>query len=576
MTTVSPVTARSEHRADVVVLGHGLAGLVAAAELLGAGRRVVLVDQERAADLGGQAWWSFGGLFLVDSPEQRRLRVKDSVDLAWSDWQATAGFTDHPDDAMPRAWAEAYVHFAHGEKRAWLRERGHRLFPVVGWAERKVPAPGVGGNSVPRFHITWGTGPGIVEPFSRIVERAAFDGRLTYLPRHRVTRLITESGAVTGVEGHVLADDDGARGTASSRTVAGEFRVGGAAVVVASGGVGADHDAVRAAWPDRLGTPPAEMLCGVPASVDGSGMRAAREAGAALVHPDRMWHYTEGVANHDPIWPGHGIRILPGPSSLWLDATGRRLPHPRWPGFDTLGTLQDIRSPGSTAAGGRATEQRPPADHTWFVLNRRIIGKEFALSGSEQNPDLTGRSIRQVLGRVTQDVPGPVQAFLDRGEDFVQADSVGELVARMNALVPDGPAVDEAAVRAAVAEHEAGAERPGADRQVDAVRDARRYLGDRLIRTAAPHRLTDPKAGPLIAVRLRTLTRKTLGGLHTDLQGRVLDAGAAVIPGLYAAGEAAGFGGGGMHGHRALEGTFLGGCLFSGRTAGRAAAAETA
>ena len=578
MSSVIPDTARPSsghagvHRADVVVLGHGLAGLVAACELLEAGRSVVLVDQERAADLGGQAWWSFGGLFLVDSPEQRRLRVRDSVDLAWSDWRETAGFTGG-DDALPRAWAEAYVHFAAGEKRAWLRERGHRLFPVVGWAERKVPAPGVGGNSVPRFHITWGTGPGIVEPFAAVVEQAAFDGRLTYLPRHRVTELVTQNGAVCGVRGDRLADDDGARGTSSSRTVTGAFEVRAQAVLIASGGIGADHDAVRAAWPDRLGTPPERMLSGVPAYVDGSGVAAARAVGAHMLHPDRMWHYTEGVANWDPVWPGHGIRILPGPSSLWLDAAGRRLPHPRWPGFDTLGALGEIRRPG----GARRAEG---ADHTWFVLNERIIGREFALSGSEQNPDLTGRSLGDVLGRATQGVPAPVRAFLDHGEDFVQAATVEELVDQMNELQDrtggGGPRVELHAVRQAVAEHEDGAARAGVDPQLDAVRRARQYLGDRLIRTAAPHRLTDPAAGPLIAVRLRTLTRKTLGGLHTDLRGRVLDELGGPVPGLYAAGEAAGFGGGGMHGFRALEGTFLGGCLFSGRTAGRALAEDVA
>lgn len=471
------------HRADVVVLGHGLAGLVAACELLEAGRSVVLVDQERPADLGGQAWWSFGGLFLVDSPEQRRLRVRDSVDLAWADWQATAGFRGE-DDALPRAWAEACVHFAHEEKRAWLRERGQRLFPVVGWAERKVPAPGVGGNSVPRFHITWGTGPGLVEPFAAVVEQAAFQGRLTYLPRHRVTELVLDGGAVTGVRGEVLAHDDGARGTVSNRLQAGEFEVAAQAVVVATGGIGADHDAVRAAWPTRLGRAPERMLSGVPAYVDGSGIRAARRVGARLLHADRMWHYTEGVRNHDPVWPGHGIRILPGPSSLWLDASGRRMPHPRWPGFDTLGALGRIRERGD--------------EHTWFVLNRRIIGKEFALSGSEQNPDLTGRSVRQVLGRITRDMPDPVRAFLEKGEDFVQADSLDGLIARMDALVAadGGPRLDAAAVRAAVAEHEAGAEADGADPQLDALRRARRYLGDRLIRSAAPHRLTDPQTGP--------------------------------------------------------------------------------
>ncbi|GAA4772698.1 FAD-binding dehydrogenase [Citricoccus nitrophenolicus] len=552
--------------ADAVVVGHGLAGLVAATELLAAGRHVVLVDQERPGDLGGQAWWSFGGLFLVDSPEQRRLRVRDSLEQAWEDWQATAAF-DRPEDELPRAWARAYVEFAAGEKRSWLRQRGHRIFPVVGWAERRAVLGGPG-NSVPRFHITWGTGPGIVESFAGEVEQAAFYGRLTVLHRHRVESVDTSGGVVAGVSGSVLAPDGGPRGSSSNRTPTGAFRIEAPTVLIATGGIGADHAAVRDLWPGRLGEPPARMLSGVPAFVDGSGLRAATRAGGAVINPDRMWHYTEGIANHSPVWPDHGIRILPGPSSLWLDATGRRLPGPLWPGFNTLDTLAELRR----SQGGRPTAGH---DHSWFILNRRIIGKEFALSGSEQNPDLTGRSVREVIGRARQDVPGPVQSFLDRGEDFVQARTVPELVAAMNALTGED-LLDAEAVAAVVRERDRGAGQPGADAQQDAVRSSRRFLGDRLVRTVVPHRLEDPAAGPLIAVRLRVLTRKTLGGLHTDLGSRVLDGSGRPVPGLYAAGEAAGFGGGGMHGYRALEGTFLGGCLFSGRAAGRQMAADLA
>ncbi|MEV4902540.1 FAD-binding dehydrogenase [Citricoccus sp. NPDC055426] len=562
----------TDHHADAVVVGHGLAGLVAATELLAAGRRVVLVDQERPEDLGGQAWWSFGGLFLVDSPEQRRLRVRDSVEQAWADWQATAGF-DRPEDELPRQWARAYVEFAAGEKRSWLRQRGHRIFPVVGWAERRPDPgahPGAPGNSVPRFHITWGTGPGIVESFAGEVAQAAFYGRLTMLHRHRVESVDTSGGAVAGVSGTVLAPDAGPRGSSSNRTPAGTFRIQAPTVLIATGGIGADHGAVRASWPARLGTTPGRMLSGVPAYVDGSGLRAAQAAGGAVINPDRMWHYTEGIANHSPVWPDHGIRILPGPSSLWLDATGRRLPDPLWPGFNTLDTLTGLRrGPG----GGR--DHRAPADHSWFILNRRIIGKEFALSGSEQNPDLTGRSIREVVGRARQDVPGPVQVFLDHGEDFLQAPTLRQLVAAMNALVGED-LLDAEAVAAVVRARDRGVAAPAGDAQLDAVRTARGYLGDRLVRATAPHRLEDPAAGPLIAVRLRVLTRKTLGGLHTDLGSRVLDTSGTPVPGLYAAGEAAGFGGGGMHGYRALEGTFLGGCLFSGRAAGRQMAADLA
>jgi uncharacterized protein len=547
--------------ADVIVVGAGLAGLVAAAEAADAGRRVIVADQEPEQSLGGQAWWSFGGLFFVDSPEQRRLRIRDSVDLAWQDWQGTAGF-DRPEDDLPRQWARAYVEFAAGEKRSWLHQMGHRVVPVVGWAERGGYHASGPGNSVPRFHITWGTGPGVVEPFERRVRAAAERGAVRFCFRHRVDALSVTNGAVDGVAGSVLAADDVPRGKPSSRSIAGSFELRAPTVIVASGGIGGNHELVRAAWPARLGTPPADMLCGVPAHVDGRMIGITESAGGAVINRDRMWHYVEGIRDWDPVWPQHGIRILPGPSSLWLDAAGRRLPGPLFPGFDTLGTLEYLRRTGY--------------DHSWFILTKKIIEKEFALSGSEQNPDLTGRSRRGMLARVLGGVPGPVQAFLDHGEDFVVAPTLPELVAGMNKICGDPP-LDLAAIEDEVlARDRAVTNRFSTDAQLTFIRGARTALGERIMRVAAPHRLLDPAAGPLIAVRLRVLTRKTLGGLHTDLNGRVLGADGSPLPGLYAAGEAAGFGGGGMHGYRSLEGTFLGGCLFSGRVAGRAAASLTA
>ncbi|MFC7403721.1 FAD-binding dehydrogenase [Georgenia alba] len=549
------------HDADVIVVGHGLAGLVATAELADAGKRVIVVDQEDLANLGGQAWWSFGGLFLVDSPEQRRLGVRDSVDLAWQDWQGTAAFDREREDAQPRRWAEAYVEWAAGEKRAWLHSLGVRFFPVVGWAERGGHGATGPGNSVPRFHIVWGTGPGLLEPFVRRVRAAVEDGRVRLAMRHRVERLTTTDGAVDGVAGSVLAPSGTARGVASARDVIGDFALRAGAVVVASGGIGGSHELVRQYWPERLGNPPEEMLTGVPAYVDGSMLGVAEAAGASLINRDRMWHYTEGIANHSPVWPGHGIRILPGPSSLWLDAAGRRLPAPNYPGFDTLGTLRHLR-----------TERVSHQSHSWFVLTRAIVEKEFALSGSEQNPDLTGRDVRLLGERLRAGAPGPVQTFLDRGADFVVADNLAELVAGMNALAPDAP-LDPGQVEHEVVARDREMANPfSKDPQVTALRGARSYLGDKLIRVAPPHRLLDPAAGPLIAVRLRVLTRKTLGGLETDLAGRVLRPDGAPLPGLFAAGEVAGFGGGGMHGYASLEGTFLGGCLFSGLRAGRGAA----
>ncbi|WP_448608009.1 FAD-binding dehydrogenase [Geodermatophilus sp. URMC 60] len=544
---------------DVVVVGAGLAGLVAAAELADAGKRVVLLDQEPEQSLGGQAWWSFGGLFLVDSPEQRRLRVRDSLELARQDWFGTASF-DRAEDHWPRRWAEAYLQFAAGEKRAWLREQGVGFFPVVGWAERGGYTATGHGNSVPRFHIVWGTGPGIVEPFARRVRAAADRGVLQLLFRHRVDELVVSGGTVTGVRGTVLAPSDVARGEASSRTAAGEFEVAAAAVVVTSGGIGGNHDMVRQNWPARLGPAPQRLLSGVPAHVDGRMLQATEAAGGNLINRDRMWHYTEGIANHSPVWQRHGIRILPGPSSLWLDATGRRLPVPLFPGFDTLGTLAHIGQTGH--------------EHTWFVATHKIVEKEFALSGSEQNPDLTGRDVKLLLGRVRAGVAAPVQAFLDKGEDFVVARTLPELVAGMNRVTGGTPELRLADVEREVVARDREVAHPFTkDLQVTAIRGARTYLGDKLIRVAPPHRLLDPEAGPLVAVRLNLITRKTLGGLETDLSGRVLRPGGEVFPGLYAAGEVAGFGGGGMHGYRSLEGTFLGGCLFSGRVAGRALAA---
>ena len=544
--------------ADVIVVGAGLAGLAATAELADAGRRVLLLDQEGEQSLGGQAFWSFGGLFFVDSPEQRRMRIKDSHDLAWQDWLGTAGF-DREEDHWPRKWAEAYVDFATGEKRAWLRQMGHRVFPVVGWAERGGYTATGHGNSVPRFHITWGTGPGIVEPFERRVRAAVDRGLVTLCMRHQVDEIVTTRGTVTGVRGTLLEPTSVARGESSSRTKVGEFSYDAQAVIVSAGGIGGNHELVRKAWPERLGSPPQHMVSGVPAHVDGRMMQIAQDAGGHVINPDRMWHYVEGIHNWNPIWPMHGIRILPGPSSLWLDARGHRLPVPLFPGFDTLGTLDHLRATGF--------------DHSWFVLTRKIIEKEFALSGSEQNPDLTGKSIRGVLKRAREGVPGPVQAFLDSGEDFVQATSLRDLVAKMNDVTLE-PLLDYDVVEREVLARDAEITNTFTkDLQITAMHGARSYLGDKLIRVAKPHRLLDPKAGPLIAVRLVVLTRKTLGGLATDLDARVLDANGEPVPGLYAAGESAGFGGGGMHGYRSLEGTFLGGCLFSGRTAGRAAAA---
>jgi predicted oxidoreductase len=543
--------------ADAIIVGAGLAGLAAAAELVEANKRVIILDQEPEQSVGGQAFWSFGGLFFVDSPEQRRMGIRDSYELAVQDWMGSAAF-DREEDHYPRKWAEAYLQFAAGEKYSWLKQQGLKLFPVVGWAERGGYTATGHGNSVPRFHVTWGTGPGILEPFIRRVQAGVERGLVQYRFRHRVTEMSMTGGVCDGVNGEILEASSVERGAPSSRTVLGSFSIHAPAVIVTSGGIGGNHDLVRKNWPSRMGEAPKRMIQGVPDHVDGLMQGIVAESGGNIINPDRMWHYPEGIQNYAPIWNRHAIRILAGPSPLWLDATGKRLPVPLFPGFDTLGALEYI------VKGGY--------DYSWFVLTQTMIEKEFVLSGSEQNPDLTGRNIRLLLKRVLPGAPAPVEAFKEKGADFIVKKTLHELVSGMNQLTGDNLINYADLEREILARDREMDNLFTKDAQVTALRGARNYLGDKLIRVAKPHKILDEKHGPLIAVRLHVLTRKTLGGLETDLSGRVLKADGTPLEGVYAAGEVAGFGGGGYHGYRALEGTFLGGCIFSGRTAGRSVA----
>ena len=545
---------------DVIVVGAGLAGLVATHELVKSGRRVLVVEQENRANLGGQAFWSLGGLLFVNSPEQRRLGIKDSYELALRDWMNSAGFDREDEDHWARQWAEAYVRFAATEKRQYLHDLGLRVTPVVGWAERGGDACGHG-NSVPRFHLTWGTGPEVVRVFAEPVLAGEQRGLVQFAFRHQVDDLVVEDGAAVGVRGTVLEPSDLERGKASSREKAGEFELRAKAVVVTSGGIGHNHELIRRNWPvDRLGKCPTTMIAGVPAHVDGRMIKITEDAGGNVVNSDRMWHYTEGIHNWDPIWPDHAIRIIPGPSSLWFDATGQRLPAPNFPGFDTNTTMKAILATGY--------------DYSWFVLTQTILEKEFMLSGSEQNPDMTGKDLKLALGsRVSKGAPGPVDAFKRHGVDFVVAHTLPELVEGMNKLARDGAQVDPDVLRGQIEARDGEIANPySKDLQLMAIGNARKYIGDKLARVVKPHRILDPAHGPLIAVRLNILTRKTLGGLQTTLDSQVVRPDGEVFPGLYAAGEVAGFGGGGVHGYNALEGTFLGGCVFSGRAAGRALA----
>ncbi len=550
----------SNNTADAIVVGAGLAGLAAAAELGDRGKKVIVLDQEPQHFLGGQAFWSLGGLFMVDTPEQRRMGIRDSHELAMRDWLGSAQF-DRDDDAWPRKWAEAYVEFAAGEMRPWLHDMGLRWFPIVGWAERGGSYADGHGNSVPRFHITWGTGPGVLEHFIRRVQEHVDAGLIEMKFRHQVSHIIMQNGCAKAVSGEVLADDAAQHGAKTNRDEVGEFEIYAPSVIVSSGGIGGNFEMVRKNWPrERLGEPPKDMVAGVPFHVDGRMIAISEKAGGHVINGDRMWHYTEGVRNWNPIWPSHGIRILPGPSSMWFDARGNRMKHPSLPGFDTLGTLKEILKTGY--------------EYSWFVLTQKVIKKEFALSGSEQNPDMTEGGWREVLLQrilTGSKATAPVEAFKEHGEDFIVANTLTELVSGMNQM--GGGLIDEAHLRAQIEARDSQIDNPFTkDAQMAAILAARNYRGDRLIRTAKPHKFLDPSNGPLIAVKLHILTRKTLGGLQTNLDSQMIGADGQVVPGLFAVGEVAGFGGGGYHGYNALEGTFLGGCIFSGRNAGRSRA----
>jgi hypothetical protein len=530
---------KSTYEAEVVVIGGGLAGMVTALELLDAGKRVLMLDAATRDRFGGLALWSFGGMFFVDSPEQRKSGIKDSVDLAMRDW-VRYGELD-PRDVWPYRWAEAYVNRCTEEVRGWLAERDVSIFRAVGWTERGYFVPG---NSVPRFHIVWGTGEGIVLPLIERLDAHEKTGRLQLHFDHRVDGITQEGGQVVGCHG---------------TSGAGSFEARGDSLVIAAGGIAGDHDKVRKVWPrDQWGEPPESMLNGSIPEADGKLLDRAEELGANITHLEKMWNYAAGVRHWEPLFPNHGLSLVPAKSPLWVNYQGRRFVDPPLVGaYDTLMLVDRIC--------------REKKKYSWQVMNRKIANKEFAVSGAEFNPAVRDKKMLAFILRLLKGNGEQVQEFIDHCPDFVTAGTVTELAGKMNALTGTND-VDARQLEQDIADYDANIERGSKfqnDDQLRRIAHVRQYLGDRL-RTCNMARIVDPDAMPLIAIRMQILTRKSLGGIQVDLDAKVLDQQGNPIPNLFAVGEACGFGGGGMHGKRALEGTFLGGCIYSGRVAARA------
>ena len=531
-----------QYASEVLIVGGGIAGIAVALDLLDSDMTITLLDRDEESVFGGLAKESFGGMFFVDSPEQRRLGMKDSTELALRDWCSFAEFG--PSDVWPKAWAEAYVQRCTPDVYHWVRKHGIGFFPVVNWVERGEFRPG---NSLPRFHIVWGTGQELTDRLIFALRNHKNIHRLTLCFGHRVEQLLLQGSKVCGVQG--VQEKSGIA-----------FEARAEQVVVATGGINGSMDMVRKHWHADWNTPPETILNGSHRYADGTLHRATVAVGGNLTHMDKMWNYAAGVHHPRPRKPGHGLSLVPSRSALWLNWRGERMgPQPLVSGFDTRRLVTDI-----------CGQERA---YSWQVLNHRIALKELAISGAEFNPSVRDK---KVLGFLRDTLMGNrwlVNDMLQNCKDFVVANSLPELVEKMNMLQGDD-SVQLQSVVDAVEHYDATIARGRKfmnDEQLRRIAELRQYRGDR-VRLCKFQPIQDQKALPLIAIREFIISRKSLGGIQTDLESRVLDLNGQAIAGLYAVGESAGFGGGGVHGLRALEGTFLGGCILSARSAARSIA----
>jgi predicted oxidoreductase len=550
-------------RFDVVVIGAGIAGLVATLELLEQlepDKRILLLDRCQPHEVGGLAREAFGGMFMVDTGEQRRSGIKDSVELALADWRRVAEFEDG--DEWPRRWAEEYVTRARDEVGGWLKTHGVRFFPVVNWAERGVHGDG---NSVPRFHLTWGCGKALVDEVWGAIERHPSRSRLEVRFATRVAALVTDGGAITGCRVEAESDDAPGSQNGSAEPEDGSVtEIAAEQVVIAAGGVGGNLEIVRREWPPELGKPPKEILMGSHYYADGAMHEEVQRIGGNVTHLSNMWNYADAVRHPQPKRPLHGLKLIPPRSGMVLDPTGRRYgPIPLIPTFDAYDALKRM-----------CEDER---GYYWMICNWKIARRELDVSGSQHNPNIREKRLVRFLLSILLGKPTLVRHFVEHCPDFVTARSLPELAERMREVTGDG-ALDPVLMESEVNRYDAtiGRGKPlFNDDQLRRIEQLRNWRGDRL-RTCKFQPIVDDKAMPLIAIRMTVMARKSLGGVQTDLSSRVLRPDGEPIPGLYAVGEASGFGGGGMHGKRSLEGTFLGGCVFTGRIAARAIATERA
>lgn len=529
-------------RTDVLVAGGGLAGIVTALECLRAGLHVTVVDRDTPERLGGLALWAFGGMALVDTPLQRRMKIPDSPERALRDWLSFGELQEA--DVWPRRWAEQYVQQSRTQVYDWLVSQGIKFFPAVNWVERGRYGEG---NSVPRYHIVWGTSRELTRRMIAAMQEADPGGRLTVLSGHRVTAIERSAGAISGVQ--VVNEASGA-----------SVQIHAPAVVLAMGGLNGSTEQAIANWPSHRPRP-AAMLNGAHPFGDGRLHQFVADAlGGRVTHACEMWNYAAGIPHPQPHFPGHGLSTIPCKSALWLDHRGRRIgPQPLVTGFDTHDLCQRV-----------AALDRP---WTWHLLNWRIAAKEFAISGAEHNQRMRDKQFIHFLLETVLGNHRLVRQMQRESPHFLVDDSLGGLAQKMNALTGSSdvdPAVLQATADAFDANFSNGLALTNDD-QIRHILHARQWRPDRM-RTCKPAPLQMKGAGPYIAIQMQLITRKSLGGLQTDLQSRVLQADGATVPGLYCVGEAAGFGGGGASGKRSLEGTFLPGCILTARAAARSIA----